>query len=48
MTFDPFGDFSEKGYLRNIARSKDRTEIAILETDSFIRNIERALLALKG
>jgi cell filamentation protein len=46
VTFDPFGDFAEKGYLRNFAGSKDRAEISILEADSFSRNIERALQAL--
>jgi cell filamentation protein len=24
VTFDPFGDFETKGYLRNAAREKDR------------------------
>ena len=29
MTFDPFGDFATRGYLRNTARTKDRAMIVI-------------------
>ena len=46
MTFDPFGDFETRGYLRNIARTKDTTIIRQLEHSSFTTGIDAALVEL--
>jgi cell filamentation protein len=35
VTFDPFGDFETKGYLRNIAREKDRAIVRQMEHSAF-------------
>ncbi|QFT29444.1 Adenosine monophosphate-protein transferase VbhT [Labrenzia sp. THAF82] len=43
MTFDPFGDFAVRGYLRNHAAQKDPAKIKDLEHDSFRANVGRAL-----
>ncbi|WP_404406861.1 Fic/DOC family protein [Pelagibacterium halotolerans] len=43
MTFDPFGDFASRGYLRNHAGQKDMLKVKDLEHDSFRGNVERAL-----
>ncbi len=50
MTFDPFGDFETRGYLRNIARAKDPRIIQQLEHSScldssshFLRKLLRCL-----
>jgi cell filamentation protein len=43
MVFDPFRDFHEKGYLRNVKASKDPQEIKELEHISFISNLKNAL-----
>lgn len=43
MVFDPFKDFHEKGYLRNVKASKDPQEIKELEHISFISNLKNAL-----
>ena len=46
MTFDPFGDFEELGYLRNIAGFKDLAMVKALEHGSFQRNLNRAMTEL--
>lgn len=46
--FDPFGDYDEKGYLRNHAGVKDKALVSRLEHVSFSRNIERALKTLEA
>ena len=46
MTFDPFGDFKELGYLRNIAGFKDLAMVKALEHGSFQRNLDRAITEL--
>jgi cell filamentation protein len=46
MIFDPFGDFEDQGYLRNILGSKDIQEVRTLEYASFQRNLDRAANAL--
>ena len=43
MTFDPFGDFETRGYLRNSANEKDPDIIRRLEHTSFITGIDAAL-----
>ncbi len=48
MTFDPFGDFATRGYLRNIAAEKDPDRVKILEYHSFNRQIRDALKDLRG
>ena len=46
MTFDPFGDFEELGYLRNIAGFKDLAMVKALEHGSFQRNLDRVMTEL--
>jgi cell filamentation protein len=46
MTFDPFGDFDERGYLRNLYGSKDIAAVKALEQKSFKKNLKRAIDAL--
>ena len=43
MTFDPFGDVETRGYLRNIARTKDKKIIRQLEHSSFTTGLDAAL-----
>ena len=43
MTFDPFGDFETRGYLRNIANEKDVNIVRRLEHTSFVTGIDDAL-----
>jgi cell filamentation protein len=43
MTFDPFRDFEERGYLRNVFGSKDILEVNALEQKSFKKNIKSAI-----
>lgn len=43
MTFDPFGDFETRGYLRNLAREKDPDIVRRLEHSSFTTGIDAAL-----
>jgi cell filamentation protein len=43
MAFDPFRDFHEKGYLRNVKATKDPQEIKELEHISFISNLKHAI-----
>ena len=42
MTFDPFGDFETRGYLRNIAGEKDPDIVRRLEHHSFVTGIDEA------
>lgn len=46
MTFDPFRDFEERGYLRNLYSSKDVTAVKALEQKSFKKNLNSAIDAL--
>jgi cell filamentation protein len=46
MTFDPFGDFDSRGYLRNFPGFKDVSKVKDLEHASFQGNIERAINTL--
>jgi cell filamentation protein len=43
VTFDPFGDFETKGYLRNLAKEKDPDIVRRLEHASFMTGIDAAL-----
>ena len=47
MTFDPFGDFEARGYLRNLAQEKDPAIVRRLEHASFTTGIDDAFEALK-
>ena len=42
MTFDPFGDFEIRGYLRNVFGEKDPHIIKHLEHSSFLAGISEA------
>lgn len=42
MTFDPFGDFATRGYLRNLAGEKDPDIVRRLEHTSFMTGIQEA------
>jgi cell filamentation protein len=46
VTFDPFGDFETRGYLRNIARTKDSRIIRQLEHSSFTTGLDAAFANL--
>ena len=46
MTFDPFGDFETRGYLRNVARAKDPRIIRQLEHSSFTTGLDAAFAIL--
>jgi cell filamentation protein len=46
VTFDPFGDFATKGYLRNIAGEKDRAIVRRMEHAAFTTGPEPAFEAL--
>jgi hypothetical protein len=43
VTFDPFGDFETKGYLRNVAKAKDPAVVRRLQHNSFLTGIDAAL-----
>ena len=43
MTFDPFGDFATRGYLRNVAKAKDPEIVKRLLHNSFLTGIDAAL-----
>lgn len=43
MTFDPFGDFETRGYLRNFDGEKDLAKIKAVEHVSFLAKLEIAL-----
>jgi cell filamentation protein len=42
VTFDPFGDFATRGYLRNVAGEKDPDIVRRLEHNSFMTGIDEA------
>lgn len=42
MTFDPFGDFKTRGYLRNVARTKDPAIVRQMEHASFTTGLDAA------
>lgn len=42
MTFDPFGDFETRGYLRNVARTKDSKIVRQMEHASFTTGLDAA------
>ena len=42
MTFDPFGDFKTRGYLRNLANEKELEIVRRLEHTSFMTGIDAA------
>ncbi len=46
MTFDPFGDFETKGYLRNDARAKDRDIVRRMEHSAFTTALDGAFADL--
>lgn len=46
MTFDPFGDFEQAGYLRNVQGLKDPTEVKRQEHFTFELSIDEALAFL--
>lgn len=46
MTFDPFGDFETRGYLRNLANEKDTEIVRRLEHTSFTTGIGAAIADL--
>jgi cell filamentation protein len=46
VTFDPFGDFESRGYLRNFAGLKDISKVKDLEYASFQGNLSRVINAL--
>jgi cell filamentation protein len=43
LSFDVFGDFAERGYLRNFAGSADLEKVKVLEHQAFQAHVERAL-----
>ncbi len=47
MTFDPFGDFESRGYLRNVAGEKDPERVKRLEHEAFRARVGEALAALR-
>jgi len=46
VTFDPFGDFETRGYLRNVARAKDPEIVRRLQHNSFTTGIDDAFKQL--
>lgn len=46
MTFDPFGDFDKRGYLRNVARTKDPKIVRQMEHSSFTTGLDAAFAKL--
>ena len=46
MTFDPFGDFDSRGYLRNLEQEKDLDIVRRLEHVSFTTGLDDALKQL--
>lgn len=46
MTFDPFGDFETRGYLRNVARTKDMKIVRQMEHASFTTGLDAAFAKL--
>jgi cell filamentation protein len=48
VTFDPFGDFETRGYLRNVAREKNAAIVRRLEHASFTTGLDEAFARLAG
>ena len=48
MTFDPFGDFESRGYLRNLFGEKGPNIIKHLEHSAFLGGISEALQYLRA
>jgi hypothetical protein len=48
VTFDPFGDFATRGYLRNLANAKDPDIVRRLQHNSFMTGLDQALANLAG
>lgn len=48
MTFDVFGDFEERGYLRNVMGAKNLDEVKLLEHSAFLSEVRRALADLSA
>jgi cell filamentation protein len=46
MTFDPFGDFSTCGYLRNTAGLRDPAAVKEFEHRAFLAKLDRAFADL--
>jgi cell filamentation protein len=46
VTFDPFGDFEMRGYLRNVARTKDSKIVRQMEHASFTTGLDAAFAKL--
>jgi cell filamentation protein len=46
VTFDPFGDFETRGYLRNVARTKDSKIVRQMEHASFTTSLDAAFAKL--
>jgi cell filamentation protein len=46
VTFDPFGDFETRGYLRNVARQKDRDIVRRMEHSAFTTALDGAFVHL--
>ena len=46
MTFDPFGDFETRGYLRNVAGENEPGIVRRLEHNSFVTGIDEAFSRL--
>jgi cell filamentation protein len=46
VTFDPFGDFETRGYLRNVAKAKDPEIVRRLQHTSFTTGIDDAFKQL--
>lgn len=46
MSFDPFGDFETRGYLRNAAQEKNAAIVRRLEHASFATGIDAAFAQL--
>jgi cell filamentation protein len=46
VTFDPFGDFETRGYLRNVARTKDSKIVRQMEHASFTTGLDAAFARL--
>jgi cell filamentation protein len=48
VTFDPFGDFATRGYLRNLANANDPDIVRRLQHNSFMTGLDQALANLAG
>lgn len=47
MSFDPFGDFEQRGYLRNLLGEKDPDQVKLMEHASFTLGIDDAFAHLE-